>query len=103
MYSSPVNSFTLARHKIAVVLLAAGRGSRMSGATPKLLLPMPDGNPLLFHALKNALALKPFELIVVIRPDLLPVIQASDSPFHIPGYANNYLNLLAHESLTSMP
>lgn len=91
MYSSPVNSFTLAEHKIAVILLAAGRGSRMGGAIPKLFLPMPDGQPLLLHALKNAISLNPLELIVVIRPDLLPIIQAPDSPFNIPGLTNAYV------------
>ena len=77
MSSSPVNSFPLSERKIAVILLAAGRGARMGGDTPKLLLPMKDGRPLLAHALENALSLEPFELVVVTRPDMLDLVQSS--------------------------
>ena len=77
MCSSPVNSFTLARHKIAVVLLAAGRGMRMGGPTPKLLLPMKDSRPLLLHSLENALSLFPLEVVVVVRPEHLLFVQSS--------------------------
>jgi molybdenum cofactor cytidylyltransferase len=87
MCSSPVNSFTLARHKIAVVLLAAGRGARMGGPTPKLLLPMQDGRPLLAHSLENALSLQPLETIVVVRPDLLSLVQSSKFQAQLPKYA----------------
>jgi molybdenum cofactor cytidylyltransferase len=77
MCSSPVNSFVLAEHKIAVVLLAAGRGVRMGGEVPKLLLPMRDGRPMLLHALDNALALQPLQTIVVLRPDISPIVESS--------------------------
>jgi molybdenum cofactor cytidylyltransferase len=87
MCSSPVNSFTLARHKIAVVLLAAGRGARMGGPTPKLLLPMQDGRPLLAHSLENALSLQPLETIVVVHPDLLSLVQSSKFQVQPPKYA----------------
>jgi molybdenum cofactor cytidylyltransferase len=77
MSSSPVNSFPLSERKIAVILLAAGRGTRMGGDTPKLILPMKDGRPLLAHALENALSLRPFELVVVTRPDLMELVQSA--------------------------
>jgi molybdenum cofactor cytidylyltransferase len=61
----------LSEHSISIILLAAGRGTRMGGGgTPKLLLPMPDGRPILRHAVEGALALEPTELIAVVRPDL---------------------------------
>lgn len=75
MSSSPVNTFPLSEHKIAVILLAAGRGTRMGGPVPKLLLPMPDGRPLLLHSLENALSLFPLDVIVVLRPELSLFVQ----------------------------
>lgn len=78
MRSSPVNSFALAEHKIGVILLAAGCGARMGGALPKLLLPMPDGRPILSHAVANALSLRPSDVVVVVRPDLPGLLAALD-------------------------
>lgn len=67
----------LVDYSIGIVLLAAGRGTRMgigihagAGNPTKLLLPMRDGRPIVYHAAQNALALKPAELLVVVRPDL---------------------------------
>ncbi|HEX9989294.1 MAG TPA: nucleotidyltransferase family protein [Chloroflexia bacterium] len=60
---------------IGVVVLAAGRGSRM-GATPKLLLPLQDGRPIIRHAVSNALSWNPSEVIVVVRPDLPAILEA---------------------------
>src|SRR5687768_1737108 len=54
---------------IAVVILAAGRGTRMGGEA-KLLLPMPGGTPLLRRTVEAAAALQPSDLVVVVRPDL---------------------------------
>src|SRR5439155_26949611 len=61
----------LSDHRIAIVMLAAGEGRRMgTGSSPgaKLLLPMADGRPIVAHAVGNALALGPAELVVVVRP-----------------------------------
>jgi molybdenum cofactor cytidylyltransferase len=59
---------------IAVVVPAAGRGTRM-GHAPKLLLPMGDGRPVVYHAVLGALALEPLEVVVVTRPDLPEMAQ----------------------------
>lgn len=64
-----VHEAQLKRLPIAVIILAAGRGTRM-GQQPKLLLPLADGRPLLWHSASNALILRPKEVIVVTRPDL---------------------------------
>jgi molybdenum cofactor cytidylyltransferase len=40
------------------------------GHQPKLLLPLADGRPLLWHTASNALILGPKEVILVTRPDL---------------------------------
>jgi CTP:molybdopterin cytidylyltransferase MocA len=71
----------------------------MESDIPKLLLPMPDGRPMLLHAVENAVKLESLELIVVVRPDILPVIQGPGfplpAPFTIPGVANLYLRKLS--------
>ncbi len=57
------------RDHIVALVLAAGRGARM-GAPSKLLLPHPaDGAPLLRHSVQAALALQPFETLVVVPPE----------------------------------
>jgi molybdenum cofactor cytidylyltransferase len=67
----------LSDHHISIILLAAGLGTRMAGAgTPKLLLPMAGGQPIVRHAVQGALALGPEELVVVVRPDLPAIEEA---------------------------
>lgn len=50
---------------LAVVVLAAGKGTRMESDLPKVLHPL-WGIPLLAHVLKTAKALRPDRLIVVV-------------------------------------
>ncbi len=50
----------------AVVVLAAGEGTRMRSATPKVLHRI-GGRSLLGHALAAARALEPEHLVVVVR------------------------------------
>jgi molybdenum cofactor cytidylyltransferase len=70
----------LSDRSIAIVVLAAGRGLRM-GVQPKLLLPLRDGRPVIWHAVSQAAALQPSELAVVVRPDLPEIGKAiSDLP-----------------------
>ncbi len=63
-------------HRIAIVVLAAGRGQRMGGHRPKLLMPWHDGRPLIWHTVHNALELRPYRLVVVLRPDLPALAEA---------------------------
>ncbi len=49
----------------AVIVLAAGSGTRMRSALPKVLHPI-GGKPLLWHALAAAAALRPVDLVAVI-------------------------------------
>jgi molybdenum cofactor cytidylyltransferase len=79
----------LSDHRISIVLLAAGRGTRMgSEIAPKLLLPMYDGLPIVRHAAESALGLGPEELIVIVRPDL-PGIEAALSGLAVRCVANS--------------
>ena len=52
---------------IAVVVLAAGAGSRMKSAVPKVLHPL-AGWPLVRHVLENARRLKPTRIVGVVSP-----------------------------------
>ncbi|WP_153394382.1 bifunctional UDP-N-acetylglucosamine diphosphorylase/glucosamine-1-phosphate N-acetyltransferase GlmU [Ornithinicoccus halotolerans] len=53
-------------HPAAVVVLAAGEGTRMKSATPKVLHPI-GGRSLLGHALRAARGCRPEHLAVVVR------------------------------------
>ncbi len=52
---------------IAVVVLAAGAGTRMKSATPKVLHPL-AGWPMVRHVLDNAARLKPAKIVGVVAP-----------------------------------
>lgn len=51
---------------LAVVVLAAGQGTRMKSATPKVLHPL-AGVPLIGHVLATSEALEPDQTVVVVR------------------------------------
>ena len=53
---------------LAVVILAAGKGTRMKSSLPKILHPI-GGLPMIGHVLAAARDLKPSEIIVVIPPN----------------------------------
>jgi bifunctional UDP-N-acetylglucosamine pyrophosphorylase/glucosamine-1-phosphate N-acetyltransferase len=53
-------------HPAAVIVLAAGEGTRMKSATPKVLHPL-GGRPLVAHALSAASSTAPEHLVVVLR------------------------------------
>jgi len=50
---------------LAAVVLAAGKGKRLKSGTPKVLHPL-CGRPLLWHAVRNALAARPTSLVFVV-------------------------------------
>src|SRR5258708_6472747 len=52
---------------LAVVVLAAGAGTRMKSALPKVLHPL-AGWPMLRHVLANIAALKPTRIVGVVAP-----------------------------------
>jgi len=65
----------MAGHKTAVVLLAAGKGTRMKSNLPKVLHRL-AGKPLVNHALDAAAALGPARCVVVVGPDMEDVATA---------------------------
>ena len=54
---------------LACVVLAAGRGTRMRSALPKVLHPL-AGRPIVEHVLANARALAPERVVLVVGPEL---------------------------------
>ncbi|MGQ0582787.1 MAG: bifunctional UDP-N-acetylglucosamine diphosphorylase/glucosamine-1-phosphate N-acetyltransferase GlmU [Reyranella sp.] len=63
------------KSSIAVVVLAAGAGTRMKSALPKVLHPL-AGWPMLRHVLDNVGRLKPNRIVGVISPGAKAVAQA---------------------------
>ena len=55
--------------RLACVVLAAGKGTRMRSALPKVLHPL-AGRPMVEHVLANARALSPERTLMVIGPEL---------------------------------
>ena len=60
---------------IAVVVLAAGAGTRMKSALPKVLHPLAN-RPMLRHVLDNVAALKPARVVGVVAPGARDVVAA---------------------------
>ncbi len=63
-----------------VVILAAGKGTRMKSDLPKVMHPL-AGKPLLWHVLRCAEALEPAEVVVVVGPDM-PQVEALAKGYH---------------------
>ncbi|WP_019182287.1 NTP transferase domain-containing protein, partial [Microbacterium yannicii] len=61
--------------RLAVVVLAAGQGTRMKSSLPKVLHRI-GGRPLVGHVLDTALALEPERVVVVVRHERELVAQA---------------------------
>ncbi len=60
---------------IAVVILAAGKGTRMKSALPKVMHPL-AGRPMISHLLGTVAELAPEKVVVVVGPDMDSVSQA---------------------------
>src|SRR5260370_16134646 len=60
---------------IAVVVLAAGAGTRMKSAIPKVLHPL-AGWPMLRHVLENVSRLRPAQVVGVVAPGAKDVAAA---------------------------
>ncbi len=60
---------------IAVVVLAAGAGTRMKSARPKVLHPLAN-RPMIAHVLANVAALKPARIVGVVAPGAAEVTAA---------------------------
>lgn len=64
-----------AQRKLACIVLAAGKGTRMKSALPKPLHPV-AGLPMVNHVINAAEALNPEKIVVVIGPDMPEMAEA---------------------------
>lgn len=62
-------SSSLSKSSVAVVVLAAGMGTRMKSARPKVLHPV-LGRPMVAHVIASAQTVAPERTVVVIGPDM---------------------------------
>jgi len=62
----------MSARKLAVVVLAAGKGTRMKSDLSKVLHPV-AGKPMLWHVLNSVAALAPAETVVVVAPGMAAV------------------------------
>ena len=69
---------------LSIVILAAGKGSRIKTHLPKVLHPV-GGLPMLGHVLRTAAALNPQQIVMVLAPDDVEVRAAL--PSLLEGYA----------------
>ena len=67
----------MAATDIAVIVLAAGHGTRMKSRKPKVLHSI-AGRPMLQHVIATAEALDPSDIVVVVGPDMWEVEVASE-------------------------
>ncbi len=62
-------------HRLGVVVLAAGEGTRMRSALPKVLHQI-AGKPLVEHVLDLAAAVGAVETVLVLAPDTVEQLRA---------------------------
>ncbi|MGB1548618.1 MAG: bifunctional UDP-N-acetylglucosamine diphosphorylase/glucosamine-1-phosphate N-acetyltransferase GlmU, partial [Alphaproteobacteria bacterium] len=65
----------MAKRKTAILILAAGKGTRMKSGLPKVLHPL-GGQPLINHVLATARTLRPDRAAVVVGPGMEMVAEA---------------------------
>jgi len=65
----------MAKRSLAVIILAAGQGTRMQSRLPKVLHQV-AGRAMVQHVLSAAAALKPDRTVVVIGPEMMQVAEA---------------------------
>lgn len=66
----------MTQQDLAVIILAAGQGTRMKSALPKVLHPV-AGRPMLKHVIAAAEALAPARIVVVVAPGMESVAAAA--------------------------
>lgn len=89
--------------QLSIIILAAGNGTRMKSATPKVLMTL-AGKPLLQHVIDQAIALSPKDLIVVHQESHLNALKNSiQSTKTIQWARQNEQNGTADAVLSGLP
>jgi len=65
----------MATRKLAVILLAAGMGTRMKSALPKVMHPI-AGRPMILHLMDTVSGLCPDRVVVVVGPEMEQITRA---------------------------
>jgi len=65
----------MASRKLAVIILAAGMGTRMKSALPKVMHPI-AGRPMVQHLLDTVAGLEPDRMVVVVGPEMEQITRA---------------------------
>jgi bifunctional UDP-N-acetylglucosamine pyrophosphorylase/glucosamine-1-phosphate N-acetyltransferase len=68
--------------RVALIVLAAGAGTRMKSSLPKPLHPV-AGSPMLWHVLKAGASIEPVERVVVLSPSIAEHPAWNDANFDI--------------------
>lgn len=87
---------------LAVVVLAAGQGTRMRSALPKVMHPL-AGRPMILQVLETAAALSPERTVVVVGPDmsaLSDLVAPCPSAIQAEQRGTGHAVLQAREALT---
>lgn len=91
----------MSKSKTAAILLAAGRGTRMKSALPKVLHPV-AGRPMIGHLLDRLESFQPERTVVVVSPGM-PEVAASVAPAECviqdPPLGTGHAVLAAREAL----
>jgi bifunctional UDP-N-acetylglucosamine pyrophosphorylase / glucosamine-1-phosphate N-acetyltransferase len=66
-------------HRLAIIVLAAGKGTRMRSEIPKVMHKL-AGRPMLRHVLDNCEKLEPARIVVVVGPEM-PEVEAAARPY----------------------
>ncbi|MDP6269704.1 MAG: NTP transferase domain-containing protein, partial [Alphaproteobacteria bacterium] len=87
---------------LAVIVLAAGKGTRMESDLPKVLHPL-AGRPLIGHVMATLAELGPARMVAVVGPGMEDVAEAV-APAQVviqdPQLGTGHAVLQAHEALT---
>ena len=87
---------------LAVVVLAAGKGTRMESDLPKVLHPL-AGRPLIAHVMASLAALEPQRIVVVVGPDMedmAEVVAPAQTVVQDPQLGTGHAVLQAREALS---
>jgi len=86
---------------LAIIILAAGKGTRMHSSKPKVLQPL-AGRPWILHLIENAKLLNPQTIYMIVSPDNHAALELALSGFDCKFIEQTQTLGTAHAVLTSL-